>query len=101
MSTKRRGHLRPHHNDQVYMWHKGRNNTEESEGPLLLMHDQSIKHLSSLTQRWQDNRKEKRIWEGRICQDCGNSQIPSYNTKDGGRSAKTSHFTGTYILEEL
>lgn len=55
------------------------------------MHDQSIMHFCAFTHRWQDNRiTEKRIWEGRICQDCGNSQIPSYTTKDGGRAAQLS-----------
>lgn len=43
------------------------------------MHDQSIMHFCAFTHRWQDNRiTEKRIWSGGICQDCGNSKIPSY-----------------------
>lgn len=56
--------------------------------PRLLMHDRSIIHFCAFTHRWQDNRiAEKRNRGGRRCQDCGNSQIPSPATKDGGRAA--------------
>lgn len=75
------------------MGQKSRENTHThiQRAPLLLMHDQSIMHFCAFTHRWQDNRiTEKRIWKDRICQDCGNSQIPPYNTKDGGRAAQLS-----------
>lgn len=76
-------HLGPLHNNYVSTGHTHTHtHTAIERGPLLFMHDQSIMHFCAFTHRWQDNRiTEKRIWSGRICQDCGNSQIPSYTRK--------------------
>lgn len=90
------GHLGPLHNNYVSTGHT-HTHTQIQRGPLLFMHGQSIMHFCAFTHRWQDNRiTEKRIWNGRICQDCGNSQIPSYTTKRLRKSSFNSPILNTY-----
>ena len=102
-NQRAQGHLGPLHNNKV-SWgrkvsekrhtHTGNTHTV-SQGPLVThawpVHNALLRFHSPLARQqiyW-----EKRIWEGWICQDCGNSQIPSYTTKDWRKSSSTLQFS--------
>ncbi len=65
--------------------------TQIHRGPLLLMHDQSIMHSCAFTVGRTTVLPRKGFGKAGFSQDCGNSQIPSYSTKDGWRAVQLFH----------